>query len=158
MLLGIDQALDRARHAGGQVADDAELRDDIALCILIHRLAGLGGSLLAKVEKVGLTVVQANEHEAAAAEITRGRMHDRERESGCHGRVDRIASRAHHLDTGLGRETVDARDHAMLGVRRVQAAACDRGAHQHAVNDDQNDDAESTVHAEPRRSGGVRAV
>ncbi len=58
----------------------------------IHVASRGGGGLLAIVEKVGLAVGHADEHESAAANISGGGMNHGEGESGSDGGVDGVTS------------------------------------------------------------------
>ena len=73
---------------------------------------------LAIVDRGGLAVLQTNHHEAAAAEISRGRMRDRERKRHGDRRVDRVAAALHDVDADARSDFVRRSDDAMPRAHR----------------------------------------
>ena len=112
----LDQARDRARHAGGEVAGDAPL-GGLAPRIEIHVAGRAAGRRLPVVERCDLAVAGADHHEAAAAEVAGLGVHHRQRESHRDGGVHRVAALAQDVPADLARDRA-ARHHHRLSRRR----------------------------------------
>jgi hypothetical protein len=128
LFFGIDEAGNGAGDADGAVSDNARIfvgvGENVALGVEIHIFGGSGGSLFAKVDEVSFAVGEAEEHEAAAAEISGLGMNDGEGETGGHGGVNGVAAGVEHLDSGTRGKFVDAGDER---VRSVSGAQGSRG-------------------------------
>jgi hypothetical protein len=61
----------------------------------------------------------AQQQEAAAAEVARGRMDDGESKACGHGSVDGVAAGAKDFNAGVGSKMVNADHHAVLGADRL---------------------------------------
>ena len=91
----------RARHAGGQVAHQAEVRDHVARLVQIHVRTGRRGRRLAIVEEVGLAL-EPHGGKAAAAEVSGLRIGHGLDEGEGHGGVHRIAAGLQDLGRSPG--------------------------------------------------------
>src|SRR5579863_49763 len=69
---GVDHPCNRPWHADRLVADFARSGDYIALSVHIHVAGRRRGSFLAVIEEMRFAVGHADEHESAAADISRG--------------------------------------------------------------------------------------
>src|ERR1051326_2168472 len=87
-----------ARHPCSKRAVEAFV-GDVSRAVKIHRAARGSGSLLAKIDDCGGPVPLADEHESAAADISRLRIDDRERKPDRDGCVDRIPPSPQDVDT-----------------------------------------------------------
>ena len=96
------------------------------------------GSFLAVVDKVRHSVGHANEHESAAAQVSRLGMNHRQSEASGHGGIDGVAAGLHHLDSGPGCQFVDAGNHGMRGMHRAHGGSLRRACPQ-ADNQQRND-------------------
>ena len=94
----------------------------LPLRVEIHVARRRCRSLFAVVEKVRLAIGHADQHEAAATDISGRRMHHGQRESGGHRGVDGIAAGLHDLDTGTRCQLVHAHHDGMLRVNRMRGA------------------------------------
>lgn len=111
--VGLPHAGGRTRDADRAVADGGVLRLGE-----IHVLRRRGGSGFAKVDGDGLAVSQADEHEAAAAQIARGGVGDGEGERGGDGGVHGVTAFAHDVSSNRRGEPRVGYDHAVLGGER----------------------------------------
>ena len=68
-------------------------------------------------------VLQTNHHEAAAAEIARGRMCDGERKRYCDRRIDRVAAALHDVNSDTRRDFICGSDHSMFRAHRFTSSA-----------------------------------
>ncbi len=127
LLLGIDQAGDRAGNANGFVSHDAEVLDDVAVGVEIHVFGGGGGSFFAEVDEVILPCRGAQQKESASAEVAGLRMDDGQGESGGDGGVNGIASGLHDFDSGARGQFVNAGDHGVGSMRRAQGSGGEDG-------------------------------
>ena len=92
--------------------------DDVAGGVEVH-VGGRGERrLLAEIEEGLPAVGELQRHEAAAAEVARRRIDDRQRIADGDRRVDGVAAAAQHVDADLGREVLRRHDHAVLGRDR----------------------------------------
>ena len=73
---------------------------------------------LAIIDRGRLSVLQSNHHEAAAAEIARRRMRDRQSKRDRDCRIDRIAAALHDVHAYLRSDFVCRRDDAMPRAHR----------------------------------------
>ena len=112
------EARDRAGGADGKIAVGAGARDRVALRVQIHRLRRGQRRALAEVEEGGGSVGHADRHEAAAAQVTRGRIDHGQRIAHRHGRIDGIAAGLQHVHPNLGREVLGGHDHPVLPFHR----------------------------------------
>src|ERR1019366_10817023 len=69
VVLGIDQAGNRARGRDGPVADDAGVGNDVAFHVLVHGFSGGQGGGFAEVNEGGFAVVGGQKQEAASAQV-----------------------------------------------------------------------------------------
>ncbi len=69
--------------------------------------------------KVVRAVGQADQHEAAAAQIARRRMRNRQREPHRYRRIHRIAARFQHRFPGIGGVAFARHHHGVLGAHRL---------------------------------------
>jgi hypothetical protein len=116
---GVNHARDRSWHAYRFVANLAGAFDHVALRVEIH--AGLRGrrGFFAIVDKMRLAIGHADQHEAAAAQISRGRMHHGQRESRSHRGIHGIAARLHDLNPSLRSQVARADHDRVLRMDRV---------------------------------------
>ena len=126
LFLRMDHALHRAWNTRGEITDATEIRDHIALAVLIHGGRCLGRRLLAEIEKVSFTIVHAHEHEATAADVAGRWMYYGKRESGRDRGIDRVATGLHHFNARLRGEFVHAHHHALLGSFGLHARGVDQ--------------------------------
>ena len=100
LLVGVLQAAHRARYARRAITRHRILRG-LARRVQVHIARRGERSAFAEVDKRGAPVRQANQHEAAAADIARARVGHRQRQS--HGRrgVDRVAAVLQNLQARL---------------------------------------------------------
>jgi len=101
------------------ISNLAGVFDHIALGIQIHVGLCCCRSFLAIVEKMRAAIGHANQHESTAAQISRRRMHHRQRESRSHRCIDRIAAGLHDLDSRPRGQLVNADHDSMLRVHRL---------------------------------------
>ena len=89
-----------------------------------------------------------DDHEAAAADISRARIGHGQGKAGCHRGIDRVAAPQQHIGTQscgyllLSNDHAVFGDHGMNGVaggRRVKAAALLLRGSRHAIRDNQQD-------------------
>ena len=71
------------------------------------------------------------QHEAAAANISRRRMHHGQRESRSHRRIDGIAARLQDVHAHMRRQFVHAHHHPMRGMNRVNRRPGGNGGARH---------------------------
>ena len=90
------QAAHGSRHPCGQAPDQRALLHEIALPIEVHIAVGRQRGALAKVQEGGLALHIA-EHEAAAADIARLRVGDRQHKGSRYCRVYGVAAGEHDL-------------------------------------------------------------
>ena len=110
-----------------------------------------------------------DEHEATTAEVARVRPHNGQRKSGGDSGVDGVATVFEDLDTGIGRQVMDADDHRVFGSNRLFAGGGDyvfagvvgrgilrakRG--KGAEADDYSDGGDSRRHSRPNFEHGRR--
>ena len=115
------QAGNGAGHAGGAVAETRLLGIDLAGGIQEHVACGSKRSHLAVVDGDDFLLGrERDEHEAAAAEIARLGMCNRQRKADRHGGIDRIPTLPQNIDTNIGREPLLCRYHAVFRDRRVE--------------------------------------
>ena len=100
----------------------------LALGILVHGLGRGQRRLLAEVEEGRPAVGEADGHEAAAAEVARRRIDDRQRVPDRHRRIDGIAALLHDLRSDLGSEVLAGDDHTVVSPdrRRREGQRCAR--------------------------------
>ena len=117
MLFGIGEAGDRAGHSDGFVTEGACVGDDVALRVKVHVARGGARCLLAIVdEEIAFGALRKmHEHESAAADISRDRVHDGEREAGGDRRIDRIAALLQDGDAGVRGVVMHTDHHGVIG-------------------------------------------
>ena len=79
---------------------------------------------------MGFAIGHADQHEPAAANVARGRMNHRQRESHSDSGVDGIASSLQNFHTNMGRELMHGDHHRMLGTHWVGGRRADRNGEQ----------------------------
>ena len=122
--LRVDEAGDGAGNAGGAIADGRGVGDDVAGGVEVHVAGGGCGGFFAVVEEVGVegtaaaavACVDAEEHEATAAEVASLRVSDGEGEGGGDGGVYGVAALAENGEAGVGGVVLDGDDHGVLGL------------------------------------------
>ena len=119
VFLRVGEAGDGAGDSAGLVADEGHAGDDVALGVEVHVAGGGGGGFFAVVEEVGLAGVVADEHEAAAADVSCGGVDDGEGEADGYGGVDGVAALLEDFDAGVGGVVLDGDDHGVLGAKWV---------------------------------------
>ncbi len=119
--VGECEAADGSGNAGGAPAVDGVL-GGVALGVEVHVVRGLCGGGLAEVDEGGASVGEADEHEAAAAEVAGEGMGDGEGEADSHGGIDGVATGFEDGDADVGRERLLGDDHAGFAVDGVVGA------------------------------------
>jgi hypothetical protein len=121
--LRVGEAGDGAGDAAGFIADEGHSGNDVALVVEVHVAAGGGGGLFAVVEEVGLesmgAMFAADEHEAAAADVSCGRVDHGEGESDGDGCVDGVAALLEDGEACVGGVVLDGDDHGVFGADRL---------------------------------------
>ena len=130
----------RARHAGREIAVEAQARDRLAGRIEVHRLARGRGSGLAEIDEAVAAVREMEDHEAAAADVAAAGIDDRERVADRDRRVDGVAALLEDAHADLGGVVLGADHHAVLrldgkrrggvGLRREAQCQRQRGCRQ----------------------------
>src|SRR6185312_836735 len=91
----------RSGNADGFVADNTQVGNNISLLVPIH-IDGRGcRRFLAIVKEMDSAVGHADQHESAAANVSRLWMYHCQREAGGYGCIDRISTLAHYLHAGI---------------------------------------------------------
>ncbi len=90
--------------------------------VLVHGRCCFAGGGLTEIEEVALPILHTDEHEAAAAEVTRGGVYYRECESRGYRCVDGVSAGLHHFDTRSRGQLVDTRHHAVIRDLGVHAS------------------------------------
>ncbi len=116
VLLRVGEAGDSAGNSAGLVADERHAGDDVALGVEVHVASGGGGSPFTVVEEVSFAVLVADEHEAAAADVSGKRVDDGEGEAYGYGCVDGVAALLEDGDAGVGGVVLDGDYHGVLGT------------------------------------------
>ena len=113
-----------AGYAGGVVGVAGQLGHSVAVVVLEHGLVGRLWGLLAVVDGDDfIAVLVGDQHEAAAADIARTRLGDRQRKACGDGGVHGIAAVGQHLSGHLGGQEVAGSDHAAGADLRMEAFA-----------------------------------
>ena len=120
VLLRVGEAGDGAGDSAGLVADERHSGDDVAFCVEVHVAGGCGRSLFAVVEEVGFAMLVADEHEAAAADISGCGVHDRERKAHGYGSVYCVAALFQDGYAGIGGIVMNADDHGVGCAGRLE--------------------------------------
>src|SRR5205823_4355496 len=84
------------------------IREQISLRVLIHFFCRRGGSSFAKIDEVRVAAGKAQQHESAAADVSRLGMYYRQRKTNRHGGVHRVAASFQDFNAGSGSESVEA--------------------------------------------------
>src|SRR5216684_7384267 len=113
------EAGDSSRDSNRLVADDGSFFVEFAVFSDVHVAGGLTWSHFAIIEEGGFAVGQANQHEAAAADVARGRLDHSKRESHSHRRIHRVTAALKDFDSCLGTKFFVSSDHAMAGANRL---------------------------------------
>jgi hypothetical protein len=118
----------RPRHAGGAVAERrrALAFDEVAPRVQIDVAVRGGGGHLAVVNRGGAPVAQANQHEAAAAEVARRRVRHRQRERDRDGCVHGVAPAPQNVHARLRSELARRGDHPAPRPHRLARGGDDR--------------------------------
>ena len=124
VLLRVGDAGYGAGDSAGFVADEGHAGDDVALGVEVHVAGGGGGSLFAVVEEVGFAVFVADEHEAAAAEVSCEGIDDGEGEVHGYGGVDGVAALFEDFDAGVGGVVLDGDHHGVPGAGGFFGGGC----------------------------------
>src|SRR5215468_1690947 len=111
MLLSIDQPSHRSWDADCLVSDQAGVGNHLTLGVKIHVAACGLGSFFAVIKEMCLAVSEPQKHEAAAADVSRRRMHNRQSKPGCNSGVHGVATSPHDLRAHLRGFLVDAYHH-----------------------------------------------
>src|SRR5690625_5065554 len=90
-----------------------EFVDRAPLIMEIHVSLSYRRRRLPEIERCGSADLEADDHEPAAAEITRGRICHGKRKSRSHRRVDRVAALSQDLDSRFGRVDLSRYHHAV---------------------------------------------
>ena len=109
-LVGLGEAGHRTRDAHRQMAAVVDLVGVLAVLVQEHLRVGVERCLLPEVHGRCAPVRETDHHEAAAADVARGRVRDRQRESGGDRGIDGVAPRPQHLRPGPARVRI-CRDH-----------------------------------------------
>ena len=104
----------RARHRDGEVTSRARAFDHVAVFVQIHIGRRCERGLLAEVQENLTPVGKLHGHEAAAAQIARRRIHDREGVAHGNGRVHRVAAVFKHVHADLRREVLGGDHHPVF--------------------------------------------
>ena len=130
VLLGVDESGDSSGDAGGLVADEGHIGDDVALGVEVHVTRGGGGSFFAVVDEMVfkcVTVAVTDQHEAATAEISGLRVDDgkgkADGDCGVHG----VAAPLEDLDAGIGGVVLDGDDHGVAGANGCETGLLGEG-------------------------------
>ena len=113
MLLRIGEACNRAGDSAGFVTDERHSGNYVAFGVEVHVAAGGCWGFFAVVEKVGLAVFVADEHETAATDVSRCRVDDGQCEAHGYGSVDCVATLFQDCYTSVGGVVMDADDHGV---------------------------------------------
>ena len=105
----------------------------------VHVARGRSGRALAEVDEGGASVGQADQHEAAAADVAGGGMRHRQREADRDRRVDRVAAGFEDLEPRFGGVAFARDHHAVPRAHRLRgpdgrAAAISRRARVRRIN------------------------
>src|SRR5437879_11388309 len=110
---------DSSRDSDRLVADDGGFFVELATFSDVHITGGFTRSYLAIIEESGFAVGQANQHEAPAANVARGRFDHGERESHGHRRIYRVTAALKDCDSRLRAKFLISCDHAMAGANSL---------------------------------------
>ena len=111
-----------ARHADGAVTREGRFQD-VSRRIDVHVAPGGGRRRLAEVEGVHRAVVVSDDHEAAAPDVARDRVHHGEGERDRHGSVDCVAAAAQNVHADVARERMRGDHHGMRTSDGLDAQA-----------------------------------
>ncbi len=129
----------RAGHADRKPAFARAIGNDVALRIEVHVARRAQRGFLAKIDEALASIVHADQHEPATADVAAARIDHGEGVPDGNRRVDRVAAGLEHVEPSLGGEALLGDDH---GVRRSDHAE-QRGEKQ-------------CVHERPFRDGPVK--
>ena len=101
LLVGVFQAAHRAGNARGAIADHGCPAVALPVGVEVHVARGGQRGALAEIDESGAAVGEADQHEAAAADVARAGMGDGERESHRDRRIDGVAAVLENLQPGL---------------------------------------------------------
>ena len=112
----VEQSRDAAGHARRKMRLRRQPRHDVAALIEIHVALCARRRALAVVVRHDAAIAQPDHHQSAAADVTRGRIRHRQRETGGNRRIDRVATRTHDVRTHRRRNRGARSDHTVSAV------------------------------------------
>ena len=126
--LRFDQAGHCAWNADRQISNRGSVGNDFSVSVEIHIGSRTQGRFFAEVNEVRFAVGQAQQHEAAAAQIAGVGVDDSQCEASRDRRIHCVASCLQHLQTCITGVVMNADHHGVLrlGGRNIRLAGCQR--------------------------------